>query len=111
MLQRTRIWLKCTAIVAILALIVLSGLRVALTERGPDLALWHTWVPEELSDSELDSTDWAGYLQNEQKIFAGMKLNVSDKLQQTDPETYTVMQNTARSIRAILLRTGIAPTS
>ncbi|MEM6052020.1 alpha/beta hydrolase [Erwinia sp. P7711] len=88
MLQRTRIWLKRTLFVAIMALVVLLGLRVVLTERGPDLALWHTWVPEELSESKLDRTDWAGYLQNEQKIFAEMKLNVSDKLQQSDPETY-----------------------
>ena len=66
MLQRTRIWLKRAAIVLIMTLIVLLGLRVALTERGPDLQLWHTWVPEELSAGQLDRTDWADYLQNEQ---------------------------------------------
>lgn len=88
MLQRTKIWVKRAIMLAMMALIVLLGLRVALTERGPDLQLWHTWVPQELSDSEMDRTDWTGYLSNEQKIFAEMKVNVSDKLPDDNPETW-----------------------
>ncbi|MGB9095093.1 alpha/beta hydrolase [Erwinia sp.] len=88
MLYRTKIWIKRVATLTVILLIVLLGLRVALTERGPDLELWHTWVPEELSDSQLDHSDWAGYLSNEQKIFAGIKTNVSDKLADDNPETY-----------------------
>lgn len=88
MLYRTKIWIKRVATLTVILLIVLLGLRVALTERGPDLELWHTWVPEELSDSQMDHSDWAGYLSNEQKIFAGIKANVSDKLADDNPETY-----------------------
>lgn len=84
----TKLWVKRAIMLAMIVLIVLLGLRVALTERGPDLQLWHTWVPEELSDSEMDRTDWAGYLTNEQKIFAEMKANVSDKLPDDNPDTY-----------------------
>lgn len=84
----TKLWVKRAIMLALIVLIVLLGLRVALTERGPDLQLWHTWVPEELSDSEMDRTDWAGYLTNEQKIFAEMKANVSDKLPDDNPDTY-----------------------
>ncbi|WP_338559836.1 alpha/beta hydrolase [Erwinia sp. E_sp_B01_3] len=84
----TKLWFKRAIMLAMIVLIVLLGLRVALTERGPDLQLWHTWVPEELSDSEMDRTDWAGYLTNEQKIFAEMKANVSDKLPDDNPDTY-----------------------
>ena len=87
-MKQTKMWVKRTLLLAVMVLIILLGLRVALTERGPDLQLWHTWVPEELSDSEMDRTDWAGYLSNEQKIFAQMKVNVSDKLPDDNPETY-----------------------
>ncbi|QEW30326.1 alpha/beta hydrolase [Erwinia billingiae] len=88
MLQRTKIWFKRVATLVVIVSIVLLGLRVALTERGPDLQLWHTWVPQELSDSQMDNSDWAGYLKNEQNLFDGIKINVSDRLQDDNPETY-----------------------
>jgi len=88
MLQRTRFWLQRIAILLTIVLLVLLTLRVAMTERGPALQLWHTWLPDELSDSEMDNTDWAGYLQNEQQIFVQMKRNVSDKIQDSSGETY-----------------------
>lgn len=86
MLRRTRIWLKRSLIVLLLMLLVLLAVRVAVTERGPDLQPWHKWAPDELSDSQMDRGNWADYLQNEQKIFAEMKRNVSDKTADS-PET------------------------
>lgn len=80
MLRRTKIWLTRSLLVLLIMLIALLALRVAVTERGPDLQPWHKWVPDELSDSQLDQDNWADYLQNEQKIFAAMKRNVSDKI-------------------------------
>lgn len=81
MLRRTKIWLTRSLLVLLIMLIALLALRVAVTERGPDLQPWHKWVPDELSDSQLDQDNWADYLQNEQKIFAAMKRNVSDKIE------------------------------
>lgn len=81
MLRRTKTWLTRSLIVLLVMLIALLALRVAVTERGPDLQPWHKWVPDELSDSQLDQDNWADYLQNEQKIFTAMKRNVSDKIE------------------------------
>ena len=88
MLQRTRFWLRRLTVLLVITLIVLLALRIAMTERGPDLQLWHTWLPEELSDSQMDQDSWDDYLAHEQKMFAQMKLNVSDKLPDEDPETF-----------------------
>ncbi|MEM6161290.1 alpha/beta hydrolase [Erwinia sp. P6884] len=83
MLRRTKVWLKRSLIVLLIATVALLALRVALTERGPDLQPWHKWVPDELSDSQMDRDSWTDYLQNEQKIFADMKRNVTDKIADT----------------------------
>jgi len=88
MLQRTRFWIRRLLLLLALVIIILLALRVAVTERGPALQLWHTWLPEELSDSQLDRSDWAGYLRNEQRIFTEMKRNVSDRLPESSAETY-----------------------
>lgn len=88
MLQRTRLWLRRLTVLLVTMLIILLALRIAMTERGPDLQLWHTWLPDELSDSQMDQDSWSDYLANEQKIFADMKLNVTDKLPDDNPETF-----------------------
>lgn len=62
------------------ALSVFVGVRIYDTERGPDLELWHTHVPEELSRDELDRADWAGYLAAEDRVFADVEANVSGEL-------------------------------
>lgn len=79
MLNRTRIWLKRSLIILLLVLTTLLIGRVALTERGPDLQPWHKWIPQELSPSQIDQSDWAGYLKNEQQIFVAMQQNVTSK--------------------------------
>ena len=88
MLQRTRFWIRRIATLLALMVIALLALRIAMTEHGPALQPWHTWLPAELSDSQMDRTDWAGYLDNERQIFAEMKRNVSDKLPDREAETY-----------------------
>ena len=88
MLQRTRFWIRRIATLLALMVIALLALRIAMTEHGPALQPWHTWLPAELSDSQMDRTDWAGYLDNERQIFAEMKRNVSDKLPDSEAETY-----------------------
>lgn len=88
MLQRTRRWLKRAAIVLCIAAVLLLILRIAITERGPSLSLWHTWVPDELTDAQMDRASWQDYLGHEQTLFSEMKRNVTDKLQDDSPETF-----------------------
>ncbi|KUL92732.1 membrane protein [Bosea sp. WAO] len=70
---------------AVLAIVALSllGLRIYDTQRGAPLEPWHTFVPEELSIKELDRAGWADYLKAEDKAFASVRAEVTQKL---DPE-------------------------
>ncbi|MFG1463881.1 alpha/beta hydrolase [Xanthobacter sp. DSM 24535] len=66
-------------LLAVLALIVFAG-RGVDSLRGPPLELWHTFVPKELTPAELDRADWPAYLAAEQRIFASVRAEVTDKL-------------------------------
>lgn len=70
---------------AVLAIVALSllGLRIYDTQRGAPLEPWHTFVPEELSIKELDRAGWSDYLKAEEKAFASVRAEVTQKL---DPE-------------------------
>jgi alpha-beta hydrolase superfamily lysophospholipase len=68
-----------TAVIAALAL----GIRAYRSLGGPALQPWHTFVPEELREKELDASDWAGYLAREQQIFDSVRTNVTQRL---DPD-------------------------
>ncbi len=80
----------------ILLLIILFAagaftLRIIETERGPDLQLWHTYVPDDLHATDIDHTDWAGYLAAEDNVFRSVRENVTDKMapaQQTQLNRY-----------------------
>lgn len=50
---------------------------------GPPLHPWHTFVPAELHEGELDAADWSGYQAREESIFASVRAEVSQKL---DPD-------------------------
>jgi len=88
MLKRTRTWLKRAIISFVIVAIVLLAIRITVTERGPDLELWHTYVPEELSASAMDRANWATWAENENRVFAAVKANVTDKLSDDQPETF-----------------------
>lgn len=88
MLLRTTVLLKRSALVLLALALVLLTLRVVLTERGPDLEPWHKLVPDELSASQLDSSDWPRYLAQEQAIFAEVNAVVSEGLPDDSPEIY-----------------------
>ena len=71
---------KWTAIVILIFLLSLLGIRAWDSQRGDPLALWQTYVPHELTAAEIDATDWTGYLAAEQRVFDEVKTQVSDKL-------------------------------
>src|SRR5262245_49336895 len=43
--------------------------RVYLTQRGPALAIWHTYVPHEMKAAELDRAGWKEFQAAEARIF------------------------------------------
>ncbi|MCZ7566618.1 MAG: alpha/beta hydrolase [Burkholderiales bacterium] len=72
---------KWTAAGLALALVALLAIRVWQIERGPPLALWHTFVPEELRAKEIAKLDWKGYVKAEAALFDQVRRNVTDKLE------------------------------
>jgi alpha-beta hydrolase superfamily lysophospholipase len=70
-------------LVVIVALTLLIG-RIAQSESGPPLELWHTFVPDEPKAAEIDQLDWNGYLADEAKVFAAVRKEVTDRLKEHD---------------------------
>ncbi|MDI3360337.1 alpha/beta hydrolase [Lelliottia sp. V89_10] len=84
-------WIKLIVLSVVLLVIGAMALRVYDIQRGPDLQLWHTYVPHEMSADEIDQADWNDYLKVEDSLFKEVKLNVTDKLdvqQQTELNRY-----------------------
>lgn len=71
---------KWTAIVLLVFLVSLLGIRAWDSQQGDPLALWQTYVPQELTAAEIDATDWQGYLAAEDRLFDEVRTQVSDKL-------------------------------
>ncbi|HEY8124368.1 MAG TPA: alpha/beta hydrolase [Methylocystis sp.] len=67
---------------ALLGLFVVTffAVRIYNSQRGLPLDVWHTYVPNELSEKEIDAADWNAYLDTEGKIFDALRVNVSQKL-------------------------------
>jgi alpha-beta hydrolase superfamily lysophospholipase len=76
-LPRVLKWLLIGIVVVGAALFALRSYR-ALS--GPPLHPWHTFVPAELRQSELDVADWPRYLAQEGQIFESVRAEVSQKL-------------------------------
>ena len=72
---------KWTAIIVLVFLVSLLAIRAWDSQRGDPLAPWQTFVPDELTPSQLDASDWAGYLKAEQHAFDEVKNEVTDQLE------------------------------
>jgi len=72
---------KWTAILVLVFLIAVLAIRAWDSQQGDPLGPWQTFVPDELSPSQLNATDWNGYLAAEQHAFEQVKHEVSDKLE------------------------------
>lgn len=77
-----------TAIIALAIAVALLGLRVAALRNIPPLEPWHTWVPEELHSSDIDHTDWTGYLAAEGKLMQAMRTEMAASLQPFERVAY-----------------------
>ncbi len=76
-LARVFMWLLGVLLVATVAVV---GVRAWDVQRGPELELWHTFVPTELTAEQIDKADWQQFLQAEQKAFDEVRANVTDQL-------------------------------
>ena len=65
---------------ALLLLVVGLSIRSYRSLQGPPLQPWHTYVPAEMRADALDSADWQRYLAQEQAIFDGLRVNVTQRL-------------------------------
>ncbi len=74
------VWLVVIFIIAVFVL------RVYETQRGPQLQLWHTYVPDEMRADAIDKASWDEYIQAEDGLFQSVRKNVTDKL---EPEVRT----------------------
>jgi alpha-beta hydrolase superfamily lysophospholipase len=73
--------------IAALVLMLLVGLlvwRAYDALRAPKLELWHTVVPKELSAAQIETADWKGYLDAENKSLEQVRAKVTDKLDEED---------------------------
>ncbi|WP_410016603.1 alpha/beta hydrolase [Sodalis sp. C49] len=77
--------------VAVILGLAAFAIRIYETERGPELQLWHTFVPQDMHADEIDKATWADYIATENKLFQSVRENVTDKLdisQQTPLNRY-----------------------
>jgi alpha-beta hydrolase superfamily lysophospholipase len=74
--------LKWFAAAVVIAMATLLAVRAYDSQRGPPLDLWHTFVPHELSAMEIDKSDWSRYMAAEEKAFAEVRAEVTERLDQ-----------------------------
>ena len=75
---------KRLGLVAAAVLVTLLAVRIWDVERGPPLEPWHSFVPHELSITEMDGGDWRAYLAAEDKAFQSVRTQVTEKLDAED---------------------------
>ncbi|WP_069267105.1 alpha/beta hydrolase [Paraburkholderia nodosa] len=69
----------CVSILVVLALLAL-GLRAWSSLRGPQLSVWHTYVPREMTVEAIDAGDWSAYMREESRLFEDVRVNVVEKI-------------------------------
>ncbi len=58
--------------------------RAVQSQRGPALEPWHVFIPPDLHADEIDRLDWNGYLAAEARVFASVRSEVTDRLEEKD---------------------------
>ncbi|RPI12324.1 MAG: alpha/beta hydrolase [Lysobacterales bacterium] len=76
-------WLGRGGLLAAGALVAVLAVRAWDARSGPELEQWHTFVPDELDHDELERSEWKDYLAVEERIFAEVREEVTERL---DPE-------------------------
>jgi alpha-beta hydrolase superfamily lysophospholipase len=74
-------FLKVVVVLLVLGVFGLLGIRAWDSQRGPPLAVWHTYAPDELTAKDIEKLDWDGYLKAEAAIFDQVRAEVTEKLE------------------------------
>ncbi|TKI05498.1 alpha/beta hydrolase [Martelella alba] len=74
-------WLIRCIWVLVIFIVAVFSVRVYQTQSGPQLQLWHTYVPDDMTASDIDRSSWDDYIQAEDALFQSVRENVTDKLQ------------------------------
>lgn len=82
MTQKVKSILKFSGFAVVVALFTMWGVRAFNAWQAPPLQLWHTVIPQEMREAELDKADWAAYMQRENELFETVRKEVTDKLPQ-----------------------------
>jgi alpha-beta hydrolase superfamily lysophospholipase len=80
MLSKAVKLLKWGAVVLVASVATLLAVRVYDTQSGPPLELWHTYTPHEMTAGEIDKSGWTQYTAAEEKLFAEVRTEVTDRL-------------------------------
>lgn len=78
--------LRRTLLLLALVVATVFAVRAWDAQRGLPLERWHTFVPKELDEDELDHADWAGYLQAEERVLASVRDEVTARTDGADPD-------------------------
>ncbi|CAG9257051.1 alpha-beta hydrolase superfamily lysophospholipase [Paraburkholderia unamae] len=73
-------WTKRLSLFVLIAFLCIVAVRFYDAQRKAPLSVWHTWVPEEMHEHEIDQATWADYIAHENRLFDAVKKNVTDKL-------------------------------
>jgi alpha-beta hydrolase superfamily lysophospholipase len=73
-------FLRRVLVLLIVVAATLLAVRAWESQRGPDLELWHTYVPHDMHADQIDKSDWAAWLKAEEAVFRGVRAEVTDKL-------------------------------
>ncbi|WP_322029115.1 alpha/beta hydrolase [Paraburkholderia sp. J76] len=76
--------IKIGLFIVVLLMVLALGLRAWYSQRGPDLSVWHTYVPREMTVEEMDAGDWNDYMKAEARIFEDVRVNVVEKLKPSE---------------------------
>jgi Alpha/beta hydrolase family len=80
----TRRWTRRLLLLsAVIVMTLLIGWAVQ-SQSGPPLELWHTFVPAEPDAAEIDRLGWDGYLAAENRTFAAVRADVTERLPEMD---------------------------
>ena len=74
-------FLKVVVVLLVLGVFGLLAVRAWDSQRGPPLAVWHKYAPDEPTAGEIAKLDWAGYLKAEAALFDQVRAKVTEKLE------------------------------
>jgi len=75
---------KRVVAVLLVVAVTLLAVRIYDSQGGAPLKPWHLHVPHELTATELDATEWPGYLEAEGKVFEHVRTEVTQRLPEED---------------------------